>query len=208
MKNLSKASQTMTEVPIAKLYFYYAAMNAGKTTALLQSSYNYRERGMATLLYTPTIDTRYGSGQIVSRIGLDHAAISFSPEFDFYQDVLDRRSDLGPLACVMVDEAQFLRKEQVSQLARVVDNMGVPVLAYGLRTDFKGETFEGSHFLLAWADTLQELKTICFCGRKATMNGRLNEGGQLLTEGSQIDIGGNEKYVALCRRHFLEGSLA
>lgn len=189
---------------MAKLYFYYAAMNAGKTTVLLQANYNYRERGMETLLYTPEIDTRYGVGQVVSRIGLECQALSFSKTFDFYADVQVRQSQCPSLACVLVDEAQFLSKEQVRQLTHVVDRCDLPVLAYGLRTDFQGETFEGSQYLLAWADTLQELKAVCFCGRKATMNARVDEKGRMLTEGAQIQIGGNERYVALCRRHFTE----
>ena len=163
---------------------------------------------METLLYTPEIDTRYGVGQVVSRIGLECQALSFSKAFDFYADVQERKTQSAGLACVLVDEAQFLSKEQVSQLTHVVDRCDLPVLAYGLRTDFQGETFEGSQYLLAWADTLQELKAVCFCGRKATMNARVDEKGRMLTEGAQIQIGGNERYVALCRRHFAEKKTA
>ena len=188
---------------MAKLYFYYSAMNAGKTTTLLQSSYNYRERGMDTLLYIPKIDTRYGQGKISSRIGLASEAIPFERDFDFYREIKNQKEILPKLTCVLVDEAQFLSKAQVLQLCRVVDELRLPVLTYGLRTDFQGETFEGSHALLALAEELSEIKTICHCGRKATMNARIDENGNRIKEGEQVDIGGNEKYIALCRRHFV-----
>lgn len=187
---------------MAKLYFYYSAMNAGKTTTLLQSSYNYRERGMDTLLYVPKLDTRFGSGKITSRIGLASEAVMFDKDFDFFKEVAQQKELLSKLACVLVDEAQFLSKHQVLQLCRVVDELRVPVLTYGIRTDFQGETFEGSHALLALAEELAEIKTICHCGRKATMNIRVDSQGNRVKDGEQIEVGGNEKYVSVCRRHF------
>lgn len=187
---------------MAKLYFYYSAMNAGKTTTLLQSSYNYRERGMDTLLYVPRVDVRYGSGKITSRIGLASEAVIVDDHFDFFKEVSQQKEVLGRLACVLVDEAQFLKKEQVIQLCKVVDDLRVPVLTYGIRTDFRGETFEGSHALLALAEELAEIKTICHCGRKATMNIRMDDSGKRLREGEQVQVGGNERYVSVCRRHF------
>ncbi len=191
---------------MAKLYFYYAAMNAGKSTVLLQSSYNYNERGMDTLLYTPSVDTRYGRGLVVSRIGLKSKAISFDTAFDFYNHIEYRVSqDNFKLACVFIDEAQFLKKAQVQQLADVADVLNVPVLTYGLRTDFRSEPFEGSKYLLAWADELVEIKTICHCGRKATMNMRVDGNLNPVRSGKQIEIGGNELYIATCRKHFNAG---
>lgn len=179
-------------------------MNAGKSTQLLQSSYNYRERGMNTLVLTPTVDTRFGLGKVCSRIGLEADATAFDPREDLYalsgREALDK-----PLACVLVDEAQFLTKAQVEQLARVADVLGIPVLCFGLRTDFQGNLFEGSQWLLAWADKLVEIKTICHCGRKATMVMRLTSDGTPVREGAQIAIGGNDLYVSVCRRHFREG---
>lgn len=190
---------------MAKLYFYYAAMNAGKTTTLLQSSHNYKERGMETMLFTPKIDDRYVVGQITSRIGLVSDAIPFNHTFDFFTYVHDNKENYPNLACILVDEAHFMAKEQVSQLARIADELKVPVLTYGLRTDFRGELFEGSKYLLAWAEELTEIKTICHCGSKAIMNARLDGSGKVVQEGEQIDIGGNEKYIALCRKHFVAG---
>lgn len=187
---------------MAKLFFYYSAMNAGKTTTLLQSSYNYREREMETLLYIPAIDTRFGSGRVVSRIGLASEAIIFDRGFDFFKEISNQTHILSKLACVLIDEAQFLTKQQVKDLCRVVDQLDIPVLCYGLRTDFLGETFEGSHALLALAENIIEIKTICHCGRKATMNARIDTRGNRVVEGAQIEIGGNERYVALCRKHF------
>lgn len=184
---------------MAKLYFYYAAMNAGKSTVLLQSSYNYKERGMQTLLLTPEIDTRYQKGQVHSRIGLSEQALIFTPKDNVYQQV---REHDKTLACVLVDEAQFLTKNQVRQLTDIADELNIPVLAYGLRTDFRGELFEGSHYLLAWADELIELKTICHCGRKATMILRLNDQGEVISEGEQVMIGGNSHYASTCRKHY------
>ena len=187
---------------MAKLYFYYAAMNAGKTTILLQSDYNYRERGMETLLFTPIIDERVQAGLIASRIGLQTTAISFDDQFDFYEYVASRKVQLPKLQCLLIDEAQFLKKLQVEQLCRIVDDLNIPALTYGLRSDFKGEPFEGSKYLLTWADNLVEIKTICHCGRKATMNLRVDPQGRAVTEGAQIEIGGNERYISLCRIHF------
>lgn len=186
---------------MAKLHFYYSAMNAGKTTTLLQSSYNYRERGMETLLFTPEIDDRTEVGKITSRIGLEQKAITFDKSLNFFSYVKDRIAENPSIKCCLVDEAQFLNKEQVHQLTEVVDKLGIPVLAYGLRTDFRGEPFEGSLYLLAWAEDLSEIKTICHCGRKATMTARVNDKGEMITGGDQIEIGGNEKYVSTCRLH-------
>lgn len=190
---------------MAKLYFYYSAMNAGKTTTLLQSSYNYQERGMSTLLFRPSIDTRFGDGKIASRIGLEHEAIIFADDFNFFPYVREAKQHLNRLACVFIDEAQFLTREQVQQLVEIVNLLSIPVLAYGLRTDFLGETFEGSRYLLAWAEELIEIKTVCYCGRKATMNARLDAEGNQVLAGAQVEIGGNERYASLCRKHFEEG---
>lgn len=189
---------------MAKLYFYYSAMNAGKSTVLLQSAYNYQERGMSTILFTPIIDDRYAAGKIHSRIGLEASAIPFDQHFDLHQYVKDHAKDYNNLACVLVDEAQFLTKTQVKQLTRIVDSLKMPVLAYGLRSDFRGEPFEGSQYLLVWADNLIEIKTICHCGRKAIMNARIDADGKIVKEGEQIQIGGNESYISMCRQHFLE----
>ncbi len=186
---------------MAKLYFYYSSMNAGKSTALLQSSYNYRERGMNTLIMAPEVDDRYGAGRVTSRIGLEAAATHFAAADDLFS-VVSRRIADAPLHCVLIDEAQFLTKDQVFQLGQVTDGLDIPVLAYGLRTDFQGEPFEGSKYLLAWADNLKELKAICHCGSKATMVVRLDADGRAVTEGSQIEIGGNDRYVSMCRKHF------
>lgn len=188
---------------MAKVYFYYAAMNAGKSTVLLQSSYNYRERGMRTLLLTPAIDTRYGTGRIESRIGLRSSAVPISAGENVLLRVQNEHA-AKPLACVLIDEAQFLSEEQVWQLTEVADTLDLPVLCYGLRTDFKGKLFPGSAALLALADDLTELKTICQCGRKATMNLRVDPHGKAIQEGAQVEIGGNDRYVAMCRRHFKE----
>jgi thymidine kinase len=187
---------------MACLYFYYSAMNAGKTTSLLQTDHNYRERGMQTLLFTYALDTRYGPGVITSRIGLQKQAITFDSNFDFFCYIKGAKK----VACVLVDEAQFLTKNQVDQLAEVVDILNIPVLTYGLRTDFQGNDFEGSQRLLAIADILVELKTICHCGKKATMNMRVDAKGNKLSHGEQIEIGGNEMYVSVCRKHFKSGS--
>jgi thymidine kinase len=188
---------------MAQLYFYYSAMNAGKSTVLLQSSYNYKERGMETLLLTPQIDQRAGVGKIASRIGLSADAVTFQQEDDMKQLIQDYTKD-QPIACVLIDEAQFLTPNQVKSLCDIADNQGIPILCYGLRTDFQGELFPGSAALLGWADNLVELKTICHCGRKATMNLRVNAEGIAIQEGAQVEIGGNDRYIALCRRHFLK----
>lgn len=187
---------------MAKLYFYYAAMNAGKSTVLLQSSHNYRERGMQTLLFTPAIDTRFQYGTISSRIGLIEQAIAFQSDDNLFEVTKEKHSPNRSYACVLIDEAQFLTREQVYQLTEITDQLSIPVLTYGLRTDFRGELFPGSQFLLAWADELIELKTICHCGRKATMNMRIDEQGHAITEGEQVLIGGNDHYVATCRFHY------
>jgi thymidine kinase len=187
---------------LAKLYFYYSAMNAGKTTMLLQSAHNYHERGLRTLLLTPRLDDRAGEGTIASRIGLKARARAFARDEDLVQVVRRDLAARGALACVLVDEAQFLSKAQVWQLAEVVDVLDVPVLAYGLRTDFRGEPFEGSQYLLAWADNLIEIKTICHTGRKATMVVRVDEHGRAVTDGPQVEIGGNERYVSVSRGEF------
>ncbi len=186
---------------MAKLYFYYSSMNAGKSTALLQSSYNYRERGMNTLVLAPVVDDRYGTGKVKSRIGIETEATSFGVDDDLFGMVRERIA-AEPLHCVLIDEAQFLTRDQVFQLGEITDKLNIPVLAYGLRTDFKGEPFEGSKYLLAWSDNLKELKAICHCGAKATMVVRLDAQGAAITEGSQIEIGGNERYVSMCRKHF------
>lgn len=188
---------------MAKLYFYYSAMNAGKSTVLLQSSYNYQERGMRTLLFAPSIDDRAGLGRIESRIGLQADAIALNPDDDLLARVrADHAAD--PVACVLIDEAQFLTPAQVAQATDVTDILDLPVLCYGLRTDFQGNLFPGSARLLALADSLVELKTICHCGRKATMVARLDGEGRIVREGAQVDVGGNEKYVSYCRRHWSE----
>ena len=187
---------------MAKLYFYYASMNAGKSTNLLQADFNYRERGMTTLLLTAAIDDRSAPHTISSRIGLSAPAIPFDSGTDIAALVAARIAD-GPLHCVLVDEAQFLTRDQVIQLADIADIVGVPVLAYGLRTDFQAQLFEGSAALLGLADALVELKAVCACGRKATMNLRVDADGNAVAEGAQTEIGGNDRYVALCRRHFL-----
>jgi thymidine kinase len=188
---------------MAKLYFYYSTMNAGKSTALLQASHNYEERGMRTLLYTARIDSRDG-GRIHSRIGLAREALHFHSQLDLRLQIGGEQAN-GPLACVLIDEAQFLTPAQVKQLGAVVDELNVPVLCYGLRTDFRGELFPGSAQLLAWADNLVEIKSICHCGRKAIMVVRVKADGTAEREGAQIEIGGNERYVPLCRRHFSQG---
>ena len=185
---------------MAKLYFYYSTMNAGKSTALLQASHNYEERGMRTVLYTAAIDVRDG-GKIHSRIGIERSAKHFGPAQDLRHDISAEHA-ASPLACVLVDESQFLTPRQVRELASVVDELNIPVLCYGLRTDFRGELFPGSAQLLGWADNLVELKTICHCGRKAIMVVRVKADGTAEREGAQIEIGGNERYVPLCRRHF------
>ena len=188
---------------MAKLYFYYASMNAGKSTNLLQADFNYRERGMATMLFTAAVDDRFAAGTISSRIGLAAPATMFDTTPDIARLTLERHAST-PLACVLVDEAQFLTTAQVDQLAFLADTHGIPVLTYGLRTDFQGALFEGSARLLALADALIEIKSVCECGRKATMNLRVDAQGHAVAHGRQTEIGGNDRYVALCRRHFVE----
>jgi thymidine kinase len=188
---------------MAKLYFNYSTMNAGKSTALLQASHNYRERGMETFLITAQLDNRAGEGRIASRIGIGEAADTFGPDEDLFAK-LQARFAKGPVACVFIDEAQFLSKDQVWQLACAVDDLGVPVMAYGLRVDFQGNLFPGSAALLAWADEMREVRTICHCGKKAAMVVRKGPDGKALRDGDQVVIGGNETYVSLCRRHWRE----
>jgi len=188
---------------MAKLYFHYSTMNAGKSTALLQAAHNYREGGMQPFLITAQLDTRAGDGRIASRIGIGEPADTFAPGEDLFAKIATRLSQ-GPVACVFIDEAQFLSRDQVWQLARAVDDLGVPVMAYGLRVDFRGELFPGSAALLAWSDEMREVRTICPCGRKATMVVRKGPDGQPLKDGAQVQIGGNETYVSLCRRHWRE----
>ena len=188
---------------MAKLYFYYSTMNAGKSTTLLQSSFNYRERGMNTLLLTAAFDDRFGVGKVASRIGLEQEADLFRENDDLFDHVRSQHSN-SKIHCVLVDEAQFLTKQQVWQLSSVCDTLKIPVLCYGIRTDFQGELFAGSQWLLAWADILQELKTICHCGSKANMVVRIDQKGNAIRDGSQIEIGGNDRYISLCRRHFKE----
>ena len=188
---------------MAKLYFYFAAMNAGKSTTLLQADFNYRERGMATMLWTAAHDDRVGAGRIGSRLGLTLDVNAYSPDIDLFAAVsgeLKRRE----LHCILIDEAQFLTRDHVLQLCRLCDEVNLPVLCYGLRTDFQGNLFEGSAALLALADALIELKAVCDCGRKATMNLRVDQDGHAVASGEQTEIGGNDRYVALCRRHFFE----
>ena len=187
---------------MAKLYFYYSAMNAGKTTTLLQSAHNYRERGMRVAILTPALDHRAGSGTVASRIGLSAEAVGFGPDADLEARVRADIAAHGPLHCVLVDEAQFLSRSQVWQLSEVVDALRIPVLCYGLRTDFRGELFEGSRYLLAWADELTEIKTICHTGKKATMTVRVDEAGRAVQAGPQVEIGGNERYVSVSRAEF------
>lgn len=188
---------------MAKLFFNYSTMNAGKSTLLLQASHNYRENGMDTFLLTAHLDTRAGDGRIASRIGIGACAETFTPSSDLFAKVVDRVNE-GVIACVFVDEAQFLTPDQVWQLARVVDDLSVPVMCYGLRVDFLGTLFPGSATLLALADEIREVRTICHCGKKATMVIRKDDQGRVLTEGEQVQIGGNEAYISLCRRHWRE----
>ncbi len=186
---------------MAKLYFHYSTMNAGKSTSLLQASHNYREGGMQTYLITAHFDHRAGPARIASRIGIGEEADTFAPDEDMFAKIANRLA-IGPVACVFIDEAQFLTRAQVWQLARAVDDLGVPVMAYGLRVDFMGNLFPGSAALLAWADEMREVRTICHCGKKATMVIRRGADGRALKDGEQVQVGGNETYVSLCRRHW------
>ena len=187
---------------MAKLYFYYSAMNAGKTTTLLQSAHNYRERGMRVALLTPRLDHRAGAGVVASRIGLQAEATAFDADTDLQMLIERELAAHGRRGCVLVDEAQFLSRAQVWQLSEVVDQLRIPVLCYGLRTDFRGELFEGSAALLAWADELEEIKTICHSGKKATMTVRVDESGFAVQDGPQVEIGGNDRYVSVSRAEF------
>ena len=188
---------------MAKLYFYYSAMNAGKTTTLLQSAHNYQERGMRVAIFTPALDDRAGTaGTVASRIGLRAQGYAFTARDDLEHRIRDDIATHGKLDCVLVDEAQFLSKAQVWQLSEIVDKLRIPVLCYGLRTDFRGELFEGSQYLLAWADELTEIKTICHTGKKATMTVRVDEQGRAVQAGPQVEIGGNDRYVSVSRAEF------
>jgi len=191
---------------MAKLYFNYSSMNAGKSTMLLQANHNYIERGMKPRIYTSDLDNRFGEGEIVSRIGLKAKSNIFTSKTDIYKDVLNIYNN-SIVDCILIDEAQFLTQNQVIQLGKVVDELDIPVLAFGIRTDFQGNLFEGSKYLLAWADNLKEIKTVCHCGRKATMVLRLNAKGEVVSDGTQIEIGGEEKYVSVCRKHFIEKNI-
>lgn len=188
---------------MAKLYFYYSAMNAGKSTSLLQSAYNYKERGMRPFIMSAAIDNRYSIGKVTSRIGLEAEAYLFHKEDDLFKILSEENKKQG-ISCVLIDESQFLSREQVKQLAIAVDDLDIPVLCYGIRTDFRGELFPGSQHLLAWADNLIELKTICHCGSKATMVVRTDEEGNIINDGDQVVIGGNDRYQSMCRKHFAE----
>ena len=188
---------------MAKLYFYYSAMNAGKSTSLLQSAYNYKERGMRPFIMSAAIDNRYSIGKVTSRIGLEAQAYLFHKEDDLFKILSEENKKQG-INCVLIDESQFLSREQVKQLAIAVDDLDIPVLCYGIRTDFRGELFPGSQHLLAWADNLIELKTICHCGSKATMVVRTDEKGNIINDGDQVVIGGNDRYQSMCRKHFAE----
>jgi thymidine kinase len=192
---------------MAKLYFYYSAMNAGKSTTLLQSNYNYHERGMHTLIFTPAFDNRHKIGKVASRIGLEADAITFDHDFDFFTYIKDAINTDPKIKCILVDETHFLTKKQIEQLANVTDQLRIPVLCYGLRTDFQGEPFEGSKYLLAWAQDLIEIKTICHCGSKATMVLRIDQNQNVVREGKQVEIGGNDRYVSVCHKHFISGEI-
>lgn len=188
---------------MAQLYFYYSSMNAGKSTHLLQSSYNYQERSLNTIIYTAKIDDRFAQGKVSSRLGIDADAFLFDQENNLYREITAKHEH-SKIDCVLIDEAQFLSTEQVKQLTDIVDLLNIPVLAYGIRTDFLGQTFSGSAALLAWADKLVELKTICHCGRKANFVIRLDSNGRAVQGGEQVEVGGNERYEPLCRAHFKE----
>ncbi|NVK24282.1 MAG: thymidine kinase [Gammaproteobacteria bacterium] len=186
---------------MAQLYFYYSTMNAGKSTSLLQSAYNYQERGMNALIFTAAIDNRMGVGKVSSRIGLNADAQLYTPTSNLFDTIIKQHNE-QTIDCVLIDESQFLSKQQVHQLASIVDELKIPVLCYGIRTDFLGELFEGSKYLLAWADKLIELKTICCCGKKATMVVRYDSNKNVIKDGEQVEVGGNDKYMSYCRKHF------
>ena len=187
---------------MAKLHFFYSTMNAGKSTSLLQSNHNYKENGLDTIIFLPNETSKLSKGQIVSRIGLKAKAVIANKDLNFFDYIKENQSE--KLSCILIDEAQFLSKEQVRQLGKVADRLNYPVMCYGIRTDFRGELFEGSSELLALADNLIELKTVCDCGRKATMVVRLDESGNVITSGEKIQIGGNDTYKVYCRKHFRE----
>ena len=191
---------------MAKLYFNYSSMNAGKSTMLLQANHNYLERGLMPVIYTSHLENRFSENEIVSRIGLKHKSNIFTTKTDIYKDI-SKLTDKFSIDCLLIDEAQFLTKDQVKQLGIIVDKLDIPVMTFGIRTDFQGNLFEGSKYLLAWADNLKEIKTICHCGRKATMVLKINSSGKIILEGTQIDIGGQEKYVSVCRKHFFEKNI-
>ena len=200
----SQYGEYIGNIIMAKLYFYYSAMNAGKTTTLLQSAYNYQERGMKCLLYTAKIDNRAAVGKIVSRIGLEADAEVYDEQLNFLIDIKQKLAVNTNIHCVFVEEAHFLNKQQVAQLSAVTIQLNLPILCYGLRSDFRGEPFPGSKYLLAWADILTEIKTICHCGAKATMNMRIDGQGNPVYQGEQVEIGGNDRYISVCRKHFVD----
>ena len=191
---------------MAKLYFNYSSMNAGKSTMLLQAKHNYSERGMNAQMYTSALDNRFGNDEITSRIGLKKKSNIFTKDTNIFEEIALKHKALF-VDCLLIDEAQFLTKKQVEQLGKIVDKLEIPVLAFGIRTDFQGNLFEGSKFLLAWADNLKEIKTVCHCGRKATMVLRINDQGKVIEDGAQIEIGGEDKYVSVCRKHFFERNI-
>ena len=189
---------------MATLHFIYSTMNAGKSTALLQASHGYRERDLGTMVFTSSKDDRYGESEVVSRIGLRTAAHTYT-ESDNILTMVQDQNKKSELNCVLIDEAQFLTKDQVEQLGKIVDELSITVMAFGIRTDFQGELFEGSKYLLAWADRLKELRAVCHCGKKATMIVRVSEDGSIIRSGDQVEIGGNERYLSLCRKCFYDG---
>ena len=191
---------------MAALHFIYSTMNAGKSTALLQASHGYRERGLETMVFTSSKDDRYGESEVVSRVGLRSPAHTYSESDNFLKMVHDE-NEKHELSCILIDEAQFLTKDQVKQLGKIVDELKITVMAFGIRTDFQGELFEGSKYLLAWADKLKELRAVCHCGSKATMIVRVSEDGSIMRSGDQVEIGGNERYLSLCRKCFYSGTI-
>ena len=191
---------------MAALHFIYSTMNAGKSTALLQASHGYRERGLETMVFTSSKDDRYGESEVVSRVGLRSPAHTYS-ESDNILKIIHDENEKHELSCILIDEAQFLTKDQVKQLGKIVDELKITVMAFGIRTDFQGELFEGSKYLLAWADKLKELRAVCHCGSKATMIVRVSEDGSIMRSGDQVEIGGNERYLSLCRKCFYSGTI-
>ena len=189
---------------MAALHFIYSTMNAGKSTALLQTSHGYRERGLQTMVFTSSKDDRYGKSEVVSRVGLRSAAYTYAESDNIYE-MAQNENEKNKLSCILIDESQFLTKAQVEQLGKIVDELNITVMAFGIRTDFQGELFEGSKYLLAWADRLKELRAVCHCGSKATMIVRVSEDGSIIRSGDQVEIGGNERYLSLCRKHFYDG---